>query len=228
MILGAGAEKFRSDSDTGYQYEIQLKGQLDDYVDGYVLFEKRQVYDTVEAIKQQITFQAIETGLSIETPLGLAFGGDVQHRYYNDNNSQNRLHGSTSYSIFGESVQWSLRYDYQYLTSNEKSNSSTNASEEAFLDDLPYWSPSSFSEHRVTLHFQHDFLGYEQGTKKSMSYYVFDNAIGFENHENISFTTNLNIFLEISPHFLLKGDFTLSKSDDFEDKGLSLSLHYRW
>ena len=70
----------------------QLKGQLDDYVNAYVLLEKRQVYDTIEAIEQQITYQAFETGLSIETPIGLSFGGDLRHRYYNDGNGENRFH----------------------------------------------------------------------------------------------------------------------------------------
>ncbi len=228
LILGAGSEKFDSDRDIGYQYEFEFKGQLDDYVNAYMLVEKRQVYDTVEAIEQQITFHAVETGLSIETPLGLSFGADLQHRIYNDDNSENRLHGYSSYNIFDESLQWALRYDYQYLTSKDGSNSEWNASGEVFRDELPYWSPASFSEHRVSLHFQHDFLGYEQETKKSMSYYAIDNAIGFEDNENISFTTNLNIFLEMSPHFLLKSNFTLSKSDDYDEKGLSVSLHYRW
>ena len=54
------------------------------------------------------------------------------------------------------------------------------------------------------------FSAIQQGDKKSMSYYAIDNAIGLEDNENISFTTNFNIFLEMSPHFLLKGNFTLS------------------
>jgi hypothetical protein len=72
------------------------------------------------------------------------------------------------------------------------------------------------------------FLGYEQGAKKSMSYYAINSALGIEDNENLTFTTKFDIFLEMSPHFLLKGNFTLSKSDEYEEKGLSMSLHYRW
>ena len=226
LILGAGAEKFSNDSDTGFQYEIELKGQLDDYVNAYALLEKKQIYDTIQAIQQQITFTSFETGLSIETPIGLSFGGDLRHRYYNDGNGENRFHGYSSYTIFGDSIQLALRYDYQYLT-NEDENRSSIAVEEV-SNELFYWSPSFFTEHRINLHFQHDFLGYQEGTKKSMSYYAIDNAIGLEDNDNLSFTTNFNIFLEMSPHFLLKGNFTLSKSDDYMEKGLSMSLHYRW
>ncbi|NOR23172.1 MAG: tetratricopeptide repeat protein [Desulforhopalus sp.] len=228
LVLGAGAEKLTDgEGDTDYQYEIEFKGQLDDYVDGYVLFEKRPVYDTIEAIQRQITFQAIETGLSVETPIGLSFGGDLHHRNYSDDNSQNRFHLFSSYGIFGESLQLALRYDYRYLDNDHVNNSKADISGNA-SDDPPYWSPSSFTEHLMSLRFQHDFLGYEQGKKRSMSYYAIDNAIGLEENENLSFTTKLNIFLEMSPHFLLKGNFTFSKSDDYEEKGLSMSLHYRW
>ena len=228
LVLGLGAEKLSNgNDDTDYQYEIELKGQLDDYINAYVLFEKRPVYDTISAIQRQISYQAIETGLSIETPMGLSFGGDLHHRYYSDDNSQNRFHLFSSYTIFGDSTQLALRYEYQYLN-NDDENSSESDLSTIGVDDPLYWSPSSFTEHLMTLHFQHDFLGYEQGTKKSMSYYSIDNAIGLEDDENLSFTTKLNIFLEMSPHFLLKGNFTLSKSDEYEEKGLSVSLHYRW
>jgi len=228
LILGAGTEKLYDNSDTGYQYEIGLKGQLSDNVNGYVHLEKRQVYDTLAAIKQQVTFQAIETGLSLETPMGLSFGGDLHHRYYNDGNSQNKFHGYSSYTIFGDSLQLALRYEYQYLN-NDDTNSRVSARARRLSDDEPlYWSPSSFNEHRFSLYFQHDFLGYEHESKKSMSYYAIDNAVSLEDNENLTFSTKIDIFLEMSPHFLLKGNFTLSKGDEYEEKGLSMSLHYRW
>ncbi len=226
LILGGGGEKISGNSSPSFLYQVQLRGQLDDYVNAYALLEKRQVYDTIEAIEQQITYQAFETGLSAETPIGLSFGVDLRQQYYNDGNGERRFHGYTSYSIFGESLQAALRYDYQYLT-NDDGNKGPADSEE--LSDAPYyWSPSFFTEHRFNVHFQHDFLGFQQGTKKSMSYYAIDTAIGLEDNENVSFTTSFNIFLEMSPHFLLKSNFTLSRSDDFEEKGLFMSLHYRW
>jgi tetratricopeptide (TPR) repeat protein len=228
LILGGGTEKLPGDSDDRYQYEIGLKGQLDDYINAHIQFEKRQVYDTIEALRQQLSFQSIETGLSIETPIGLSFGGDLQHRYYSDGNAQNRFHGYSSYTIFHESLQWALRYDYRYLNSEDQNSSLSENSGDEISDDLQYWSPSSFTEHRMGINFQHDFLGYEQGAKKSMSYYAINSALGIEDNENLTFTTKFDIFLEMSPHFLLKGNFTLSKSDEYEEKGLSMSLHYRW
>lgn len=228
LVLGVGTEKLTGSSDTSYQYEIELKGQLDDYVNAYVLFEKRQVYDTIAAIEEQISFQSIETGLSAETPIGLSFGGDLYHRAYSDDNAQNRFHGFSSYTLFGESLQLALRYDYQYLINEDRNSTKAEIIANNVPDEVVYWSPSSFTEHRLGLRFQHDFLGFEQGAKRSMSYYAIGSALGIEDNENISFNTNFDIFLEMSPRFLLKGNFTLSVSDEYEEKGLSVSLHYRW
>jgi tetratricopeptide (TPR) repeat protein len=228
LILGVGAEKVDNDSDIIYQYEIGIKGQLDDYITGYAMFEKRPVYDTISAIEQQVTFQSLGTGLRIETPVGVSLGGDLDHRYYSDDNAENRFHGYSSYSIFGKSLQLALGYDFHYQTSDNKNSLEQAVSKNSSYDESIYWSPSTFTEHRVTLHFQHDFLGYEQGSKRGMSYYAIDNGVGLEDNENITFTTNLNIFLEMSPHFLLKGNFTFTTGDDYEEKGLSMSLNYRW
>jgi len=228
VTLGMGAEKVYGNSDARYQYEIQLKGQLDDYINAHLLLEKRQVYDTIAAIDQQISYQSLEAGISIETPIGLSLGGDIGHRYYNDNNSQNRFHGFSSYTIFGDSLQLALRYDYTYFTTEDELSVLPDATNREDFEKTVYWSPASFSEHRMGLRFQHDFLGYEKASKKSMSYYAIESGMSLEDNENVSFTTKLDIFLEMSPHFLLKGNFTLSKSEEYDETGLSLSLHYRW
>ena len=231
LILGIGTEKISGDNDTDLLYKVEFRGQLDDYVNAYGLLEKKPVYDTVDAVEEQVTFHTVETGLNLETPIGLAFGGDFRHRSYSDGNSQDKLHGFSSYSVFSESLQFVLRYDYQYLQNADANGSSAV---EPFGDEFPlpgpssYWSPSFYSEHHLNLHFQHDFLGYQQGTKRGISYYAVDTAVGLEDNENVSYTGIFDIFLEMSPHFLLKSNFILSKSDVFEEIGFSLSLHYRW
>ncbi len=231
LILGIGTEKISGDNDTDLLYKVEFKGQLDDYVNAYALVEKKPIYDTVEAVKEQVTFHTVETGLNMETPIGLAFGGDFRHRSYSDGNSQDKMHAYSSYSMFSESLQLVLRYDYQYLQNADANSSGTVellGDEFSFSGPSSYWSPSFYSEHRMNLHFQHDFLGYQQGTKRGISYYAVDTAVGLEENENVSYTGVFDIFLEMSPHFLLKGNFILSKSDEFEEKGFSLSLHYRW
>jgi hypothetical protein len=228
LTLGGGTEKMDGISNARFLYQMALKGQLDKNFHAYIEWEKSLVYDTVEAIKEGISQQGIETGLFCETPIGLTFGGDFRHRNYSDSNTRNRYHGYTSYGLFGETVQLSLRYDYQHFTDTDTNPSEREAVEIQPQDVLFYWSPATFSENLLTLHFQHDFLGYQQGTKRAISYYAIDNSVGYEDPENIAFTSKFDIFLEINPHFLLKGNFTFTVSDVFEEKGLSLSLHYRW
>ncbi len=228
IVIGGGFEKLDNTSKTKFLQRITLKGQLDDIFHAHITWGKGLVDDTVAALKEGITQQEIETGLYCETPLGLTFGGDFRHRSYNDNNTQNRFHGYTSYGIFGETVQLSLRYDYQFLDNTETNPSDLSLAEKQPQEIVLYWSPDSFSENLFTLHFQHDFLGYQQGAKRKISYYAVDNSIGYDDLEYLTYSGRFDIFLEMNPHFLLKGNFTYTKSDVFEEKGLFLSLYYRW
>ncbi|HBG18612.1 MAG TPA: hypothetical protein DDY32_04870 [Desulfobulbaceae bacterium] len=229
LSFGGGTEKLDGTSDARFLYAIAAKGQLDQYFNAYLAWQKSLIYDTVTAIKENISAQGIETGLTCETPVGISFGGDFRHLNYSDGNLQNRFHGFSSYGLYGENIHLSLRYDYQYLNNTDANPVDRLALEEETVQDgIFYWSPESFSEHLMTLHYQHDFLGYQQGKKQGVSYYSIDNAVGSEPDGIVSFTGKFNIFLEMNPHFLLKGNFTFATSDDYEEKGLSLSLHYRW
>ncbi len=228
LVFSGGIEKMDGTSNAIFLHEIALKGQLDEYFHTYIEWGKSLVYDTVTALQEEITKQEIEAGLYCETPLGLTLGGDFRHRNYSDNNTQNRFHGYSSYGMFGESVNLSLRYDYQFLKNTETNSADIHPTEIQPPDILFYWSPPSFSENLFTLHFQHDFLGYQQGEKRKISYYAIDNSIGYDDLETVSYIGKFDIFLEMNPHFLLKGNFTFAKSDVFEEKGMSLSLHYRW
>lgn len=229
LIFSGGTEKFDGSSSARFLYKAAVKGQLDQYFSAHLEWQKSYVYDTVSAIREDISRQGIETGITCETPLGLIFGGDFRHLNYSDGNLQNRFHGFSSYGLYGEAVHLSLRYDYQYVNNTD----ANPADLQTIMGEEPqegafYWSPEQFSEHLLTLHFQHDFLGYQQGEKRGVSYYSIDNALGSETDEVISYTGKFNIFLEMNPHFLLKGNFTFTKSEDLEEKGLSLALHYRW
>ena len=229
LILGGGTEKIDGSSDTRFLHNMTIKGQLDQYFNAYLTWQKFLIYDTVTAIKEGISAQGVETGLICETPFGIGFGGDFRNLSYSDGNSENRFHGFTSYGLYGENVQLSLRYDYKYLNNRDSNPSKLELTEEEEIPDTAfYWSPDYYSEHKVTLHFQHDFLGYQQGTKRGVSYYSIDNGLASEDDQFISYSGKFNIFLEMSPHFLLKGNFTFAKSDDYDETGLFLSLHYRW
>lgn len=228
IVLGGGGVKMDGAGNATFLYKIALNGQLDEHFHAYLLWEKSLVDDTVTALNEGISKNEMSLGLYCETPLGLTFGADYRHRNYSDNNIQDRIHGYSSYSLFGESVHLSLRYDYQFFENTETNPTENQSIELQPQDIMFYWSPPSFSENLLTLHFQHDFLGSQKGGKQKGSYYAIDNSLGYEDLETLLYTGKVDIFLEMNPHFLLKGNVTFTKSDLLEEKGLSFSLQYRW
>ena len=229
FLTGIGVEKFNDSSESEIRYNFELRGQLDDYVSGFVLFEKAPLEDTVSSIEEGIYRQFIQTGLTVETEFGVTFGGDLRYSMYNDDNEQNRFYWFSSYSIFGETLQLDLRYAYQYLA-----NKDINAPEGWLGDDINddfvknYWSPEKYSEHRLGLQLKKDFFGSLTDFENKISYFRFDTGLSLEDEENIVYSARFDIFLEMSPHLLLKGNFSFNSSDVYDEKTLSLSLHYSW
>ncbi len=229
MILGAGVDTVNGDKNATILYSAELKGQLDEYVGAYLKGEKTLIYDTVQAVKEQIFAQDVSVGLNYETPFGLTFGGDFRHREYSDGNSQNKFHGFSSINYFYDFIYLSVQYDYKYMRSEEQNSTESSIPDiVSTRDDLNYWSPLSFNEQSLMLHFQHNFPGFQSAGKRGTSYYSIDNKVGCEDSETFYYQTDLNIFLEMSPHFLLKSNFTFSQSDIFEERSLALSFLYRW
>jgi thioredoxin-like negative regulator of GroEL len=224
--FSGSAERLSDDAETRFYYSIGLHSQLDDYFKGFMEGYKKKVNDTLLAVKNGLYNEGFEIGLAAETPVGMTVGGAYRHRYYSDGNSQNRFHGWSSYNIYGESTHWALQYDYQFLK-----NSSSNENDDSDLqergEEKTYWKPGTFDEHKITAHFQHLISG-DYGSDKLLSYYSFDNSIGYEDRKNIIYTGKFDIFLEMSHHFLLKGNFIFEKSDDYEEKTVQFSLFYRW
>ncbi|HSL41188.1 MAG TPA: hypothetical protein VK857_12515, partial [Desulforhopalus sp.] len=229
LTLTAGAEKFNGESNTVFTSEALLRGQVDDFASGYVLVGQRLVEDSVATVQEQITYTQIKTGLDLETIIGATFGGDIAHRNYSDGNSQNRFHGYSSYSVFGEAQRLEFRYDFDYFTSTDEYTGREEIEPgEAELNQTRYWSPDNFTEHRFGINFRHDFLGYKEDKKSGTSFYSLSNTIGLEDNATIAYTGLFHFSLEISPHLLVKGDFTFSAGDEYEEKAVVLGLHYRW
>ncbi len=229
LLFSAEAERLDGKTGLNFYYSLGLRSRLDDYFSGHIEVYKEKVDDTLEAVAGGIYSDGFEVGLMGETPVGLLFGGDYRHRYYSDSNSQDQFHGYTSYNIYGEDVHFSVQYDYRYLE-NSESNKRIAGLEIRNLDDNLYWKPGRYSEHVMTLHFQHLIKG-DYGSEGLKSYYSFDNSLGYEDYEdtqNIIYTGKFDIFLEMSPHYLLKSNFVFINSDEYDERSVHLSLLYRW
>ncbi|WP_457575536.1 tetratricopeptide repeat protein [Desulfomarina sp.] len=226
FIFSAAAERLSDDAETKFYYSVGLHSQLDDFFTGFIEGYRKKIDDTLLAIKDSMYSEGLEIGLSAETPLGLNLGVSYRHRYYSDGNSQNGFHGWSSYNLYGESILWALRYDYEFLKNNS-CNDCSDAEGDGEIEEKTYWKPDTFDEHRITLHFKHLVSG-NYGSDRLLSYYIFDNSVGYEDNENAIYIGKFDIFLEMSHHYLLKGNFVFQKNSDFEEKTVLFSLFYRW
>ncbi len=229
FLFTGQAERLEGKAGTNFYYSIGLHSRLDDYFSSHIKVYKKKVTDTLDAVVDGIYSDGFEIGLRGETPVGLFFGGDYRHRYYNDSNSEDQFHAYSSYNIYGEDVHFSVQYDYRYLE-NSDSNEGTVVPDIGSKEDYLYWKPGEYSEHGMTVHFQHLIRGH-YGSDGLKSYYSFDNSLGYEDYEdtqNLIYKGEFYIFLEMSPHYLLKGNLVYLNSDEYEEKSMHFSLLYRW
>lgn len=228
LRIGGGSHKMDDDSKLVLLHEIDITGRLDRYFSAFLGWSKSLVDDNVASLRAENTFQQFDVGMICDTSLGLTFGGDFRHRNYSDENTQNRFHAFSAYSVYGETIDLGGRYDFQYLA-----NTDPGDAQESFVDlsaDVTslYWRPSFWSEHLWSLTFRHNFFGYEGTDTRRNSYYAISNAICLDDGDTLCYQGKIDIFLEMNPHFLLKGNFTVTKGDEYEEKGVGISLHYRW
>jgi len=224
FLYVAGAERLSEGGGIDFHYSLSLSSKLDNYMSSYIEFYRKKVDDTLEAINDRIYSDGFEIGLSGETPVGVIIGGDYRLQFFTDGNSQNRFHGYSSYNIYREAVYMSLRYDYQYLDNSEGVEGQLNTVSD---DEKLYWKPTEYNEHKVTFHFQ-QLIGGEYGSGGLLSYYSFDNSLGYEDSQNAIYTGEFDIFLEMNPHYLLKGNFVFIHGEEYEEKSVLFSLFYRW
>ena len=227
LLLRIGAESLDQD-DTTALAGFEVTHRLDDLLKGYISFDQDRVYDTLAALESGIYVQEYEIGLVAETTGGVVLGTDFQRRRFSDDNSQNHIHLWSAYNIYSETTTFKFQYNYKAIDSsigNFPSNVEFGSAD--FPTGPPYWSPGSYQEHLGTVSFQHLLKSYSL-TKGTPSFYAVDYSIGYETDQIISHKAGFEIFLELSSHFLLKGNLTYTTSTEYEQKGALVSLIYRW
>lgn len=235
------------DLDVGFHYldsvescnilaDLKLAYELDDVLTGYLRYQNDIVDDTIESIESDLESGSIIGGLIIEDSNGFNLGAEYRRRWYSDDNSQDRVHLWTSYSIFSEFTTIELKYSYELLNNDLSSMSvegdvpadiTGGGSVEPVPVELNYWSPDNYWQHLVSVKFHH-LLKQLNVFEKAPSYYSLGFSVGYESDETFSYSGNFDIFLEMSSNFLLKGELQYLTSDDYREHNAGFSLMYRW
>ena len=215
FFFNFGGEDLSGDSDIKIIAGAKVEHRLSDNFRSYWLFDQRRVDDTIESVEEQIMSQDLEAGLVLETELGLEVGADYRYSFLTGDNEMDRLHGWLFYNIFGDKTRLDFHYDFEYIYGDDSSTG------------LSYWSPQDYRVHELSLYFKHQFASIESDNEVN-SYYSFEYSIGFEDDQNILYTGEFDIFLEMSDNYLLKGSVLYSRSDDYDESGVKLLFVYRW
>lgn len=223
-----GVHILDDEGDTTLLYDVRFEHRFEEYLKGYMVFGQHLVDDTLDSLRSGLDYRNIDVGFALDGENGFIVGTEFSRRSYSDDNNQNRMYFWTSYSLFSEFTTWTMKYSF---TLQQNSIEGVEAIDEETGNSsysLSYWSPESYSVHMARLDYTQLLKSFERFSATDSGYYTFGVRIGYESDENIVFGTEFDIFLEMSDHFLLKGDLSYEVSDDYDESRLSLSLMYRW
>ena len=228
LNIGIGTDNPTDSGTTEVLYKFEIRSRLSDSVEAYGRFEQDLVEDTIRSVTDSIVYRDLEAGFKYDLIPRLFLGADYRFRMYSDDNEQNRYKLWTMYHLFGELKQFKLKYSYE----NIRNNSANVGRDEDFsnffrFDDRVYWSPNHYWQHLFTAHYKHIF-DVSVEPEAPLSYFSFDYSYGYEEDFNQLHAFDVNIFLEMDRHFLLKGNVNHINGDDYEETFAVFSLIYRW
>jgi len=212
-----------------FLYKFELIRRIDKLLEVYGRFEQDLVEDTLRSVTDSVIFRDLETGLKYDIFPRWFAGADYRYRIYSDDNQQHRYKLWSMYHLFGEMNQFKVKYSYEHIRNNDENvgRRAGNFRNEFEPDDQVYWSPEQYWQHLFTIHFKH-FFEIKSQLDDPLSYCSLDYSYGFEEDNQQSHEFDVNIFLEINRHFLLKGNLNNQNGEDYEETRAGLSLIYRW
>ena len=220
-----GIEKIE-EGDSFTLYELYISGSLDEIAVGHIKLNQNPVYDNINSITQGIVYRDAEAGITIDYLPMLFVGFNAGLRDYNDDNEAKFFDLWASYRLFMESSKFDVTYRYEKFDTKLENRILVPGITGLFNQPL-YWSPGSYWLHSIAAEYRKELwpLGkLYSGTSFVSAKY----EIGFESIDNLIQEFELNIFLEISRYFLLKGTLVADWSEDYSYNEGLLSLIYRW
>ncbi len=229
LNVGIGTDNPTDSGTTEVLYKFEIITRLSDSVEAYGRFEQDLVEDTIRSVTESIVYRDLEAGFKFDVIPRLFIGGDYRFRMYSDDNEQNRYKLWSMYHLFGELNQFKLKYSYENIRNNSENlgRGDDNFRNEFLQDDRVYWSPNHYWQHLFTAHYKYIFeVSVEP--EAPLSYFSFDYSYGYEEDYNELHGFDVNIFLEMDRHFLLKGNVSHTNGDAYEETFAVFSLIYRW
>lgn len=209
-------------------FNIEVFHRLNETVEMYGRFEQDILEHTLRSVTDSIIFSDIETGVKIDLFPRLFIGGDYRYRLYSDDNYQSRYKLWSQYHLFGELNQFKVNYSYEYLQHGDGNLGRQDDFSNVFAPgDKVYWSPKNYWQHEATLHFKH-YLDKTPHGNSLLNYCSIDYSWGYDTNSELSHEIDLNIFLEMSRHFLLRSNLRFVEGDDLEETQAFFSIIYRW
>ncbi|WP_163336776.1 tetratricopeptide repeat protein [Desulfopila sp. IMCC35008] len=215
------------EGDTTLLYDLRVDHRFEENLKGYMSLEQALVDDSLDSLRQAIDSRNINIGFVVDGESGFVVGTELTRRSYSDENDQNRFYLWSSYSIFSDYTTIAMKYSYEFLANGITGDVETDPDTGEKSYSMAYWSPEDYWVHRASLTFTH-LLRHFEGFKQEAGQYSLNFTIGYESEENFLYSTKFDIFLEMSDHFLLKGDLLYEMSNDYDESKAAFSLIYRW
>ncbi len=222
-----GFEDIEEVGNAYFVYDVKLSGRLADSVEGFAKIDQWLVSDTIQSLTEGIYRRDIQAGLTIDSLNSIFFGFDVTFRDYNDDNDGKKIHLWSSYRIFSDVSSFDLTYDYEKLENQIDTDDTIFDLGDSIGLGLGYWSPGNYWKHSLTAKVKREL--WPPGKRQSGNSFVSAHyGIGYEADDNFIQQFKLDILLEISSPFLLKGTFISDWSDDYDRTQAYATFVYRW
>ena len=219
-----GMEDFAEDGDTFLLYDLALKGTLERRVEFFAGVKQEPVDDTIESLLESISLRDARIGFSLDYLFGMFFGFDIDFYRYSDDNEGTQYYLWSSYRWFGDRSAVDITYSYLNLQ-NDLTNETVDDTAENLR--LPYWSPGDYWQHLISATYKMELWPtgrLQSGTGSFSARY----GLGYEKGDSLIHEVDMDILLELSPSFLVKGSVSTVLSDNYDLFTGMVSFVYRW
>jgi len=222
-----GFEDFDTDGKSFLIYDLLLEATLAKGISIYATGKQEPVDDTIYSLADGIYRRDFGAGLNMEFLTSFFLGFDFSLLNYSDENDGKHFNLWGSYRLFSERSSFDFTYRYEKFENKITNGDYWESGLESDTNQLNYWSPGNYWKHLVSAEYKLEL--WPTGRLQSGTSYVSAHyGLGYEQGNNFIETLELNILLELSPIFLVKGTLASQWSGDYQFQEAFVSLAYRW